>query len=84
MKNPAWTDALPGIFRPRPSRRDRTSALPQKLLCSLKRLHAAWWRSAAQSCRCESVRHLDQRVLEEIGLTREQVRHDATQPVWWR
>jgi hypothetical protein len=84
MKNPAWTDALPGIVRPRPSRRDGASALSQKLLRTLKGLHAAWPRSAARSCRRESVRHLDHGVLEEIGLTREQVRHDATQPVWWR
>ena len=83
MKNPAWAEALPGIVRPRPSRKDGASALSQRLLRALKGLHAAWRRIAALP-RHESVSHLDHRVLEESGLTCEQVRHDATQPVWWR
>jgi hypothetical protein len=49
----------------------------QRPLHALMRLLAAWRRSAALSRRYEGVSHLDHRVLEEIGLTREQVRHDA-------
>ena len=84
MKNFEWAEAFPGPLCARRSHNDGVAALSQRLLRALSGLGAAWRRSAAMSHRYESVRHLDHRVLDEIGLTREQVRHDATQPVWWR
>jgi hypothetical protein len=84
MKNFEWAEVLPGALRARQPPKDAVSAFSQRLLRALSGLHHCGRRSAASSRRYESVRHLDHRVLEEIGLTREQVRHDATQPVWWR
>ena len=84
MKNFEWAEAFPGPLCARRSHNDGVAALSQRLLRALGGLHAAWCSSAALSRRYESVRHLDHRVLDEIGLTREQVRHDATQPVWLR
>jgi uncharacterized protein YjiS (DUF1127 family) len=43
-----------------------------------------WWRRVRLPRRLESVCELDDRMLEDIGLTCGHARHDTSEPVWWR
>lgn len=60
------------------------SALLRTLRQALSRFRAARWAKPALGGQYEDVARLDSRVLEEIGLTPEQLRVDTSQPVWWR
>jgi hypothetical protein len=66
-------------------RRTRGAAVKAMLRRAWTRVRRAWRGYRARSRRrCEDISLLDHRVLEEIGLTREQVTYDACQTVWWR
>lgn len=61
----------------------RASALLRKLRQALRRFRNTPRRRPRLGSRYEDFTRLDRRVLEEIGLTREQI-IDASQPVWWQ
>jgi uncharacterized protein YjiS (DUF1127 family) len=45
---------------------------------------AEWRRRARARRQFQSLCELDDRILQDIGLTRSQVNFEATRPVWWR
>jgi uncharacterized protein YjiS (DUF1127 family) len=57
---------------------------PRRIRQALTRFIAARRKDLARPHRYQSVSELDPRMLEEIGLTREQAHYDASEPVWWR
>jgi hypothetical protein len=84
MKTLVYGQFLPGAF----ARQKLCRALPAiraRRRHAVMRLRALWRQYRVRSRRrYDDVGLLDRRVLEEIGLTREQVSYDTCQPVWWR
>jgi uncharacterized protein YjiS (DUF1127 family) len=56
----------------------------RKALNFLANLVAEWRRRALARRQYQSLRHLDDRILQDIGLTRSQVDFEATRTIWWR
>ena len=85
MKTLVHAQILPGTFCRQPRRRRLSAAVPSKARHAFMHLRVAWRRyRPSPRHRHEDIGLLDRQVLEEIGLTREQVRPDVWQPVWWR
>jgi uncharacterized protein YjiS (DUF1127 family) len=65
----------------------RSVGMPLTLLTAVQRFVrsiADWRRQVRAQRRYQSVADLDERVLEEVGLSRCQVSYDTSEPVWWR
>ena len=85
MKTLVYGQFLPGAFARQKPPQALPAAIRAKRRHAVMRLRALWRQYRVRSRRrYDDVGLLDRRVLEEIGLTREQVSYDACQPVWWR
>jgi len=83
MKVLPYGQFYPAALVAPPSHWTLRAVMTGKLRHARTRLRA-WRRYRARAQRYEDLSLLDRRVLEEIGVTREQISYDACQPVWWR
>jgi uncharacterized protein YjiS (DUF1127 family) len=82
----ALTHAYP-FFRNAMARPPRPIGAPLGLQKALRQLAGSiteWRRRLRLPRRWESVCKLDDRMLEDIGLTRGHARYGASEPIWWR
>ena len=56
----------------------------RKVLQFLGNTVAEWRRRARARGQFQRLRQLDDRTLQDIGLTRSQVNFEATKTIWWR
>ena len=52
-----------------------TSTILPRLLAALRRMHARWHQR-------QDLRELDDHLLQDIGITRQQARHETSKPFW--
>lgn len=70
---------MPSAIRPRSSRAARLPGRPMRLLIAAVRMVARWRERYRQRC---DLGELDDRLLDDVGLTRRQAREECGKPFW--